>query len=315
MGRGGGGGRGFSGGFGGRSSGSRSFGGRSSSGGRGGGLSGRSGSGGFGFGGPIRGYGGGGYRGGGYRGGPGISLFVIIAIIIVILAVLMFNVNGSSAVTRSTYQREPLPAGIVHETEYIQDDADWLGNSSSVRASMRSFYQATGVQPYLWITELVNDSRDASWEDIEAAMEALYQSAFTDEGHLIILFYEPYENIYRTAYLAGSAAKTVIDDEAANIILDYFDRYYYSDMDDDAYFSAVFSDSATRIMHVTRDMKVVLVFAAAGLVCLFIVYKIIAMLFRQRNLKRQQDITILNTDVDKINVDAASTLADKYEKD
>jgi hypothetical protein len=105
----------------------------------------------------------------------------------------------------------------VNETEYIKDDGRRLANRNLVRDSMRYFYEKTGVQPYLWITEDLGGSKDAPWDEIEAAMEELYTGEFTGEGHLLLLFYEPEPGAYKTAYLAGAAAKAVIDDEAARM--------------------------------------------------------------------------------------------------
>jgi hypothetical protein len=223
--------------FGGRSSGGRSFGGRSSSGGRGGRIFGGGSSSGGGhriFGGRRWfGRGGGGeWGGGGWEWVPLLVVSFFIIFIALYVGSVIYHVWGGP-ITGSSYQRTPLPAGAVNETAYIRDDADWLAGENSVENSMRNFFKATGVQPYLWITEKINGSRDASWEEIEKAMNTLYQEQFTDEGHLILLFYEPSKGVYKTAYLAGSAAKTVIDDEASRIILDYFDKYYYSNMEED----------------------------------------------------------------------------------
>jgi hypothetical protein len=167
------------------------------------------------------------------------------------------------------------------------------------------------VQPYLWIAEEINGSRDASWEEIETALNAVYEEKFTDEGHLILLFYEPKKGVYKTSYLAGSAAKTVIDEEASQIILDYFDKYYYSDLEEDEYFAAVFDKSADRIMSVSFGLRHVVMIIAA-LIVLFILYRTAAMILRHRRIKRQQDIDILNTDVHKIGDDPATRLAEKY---
>ncbi|MDR1482665.1 MAG: hypothetical protein LBI74_08580 [Synergistaceae bacterium] len=335
----GGGGESGGGGFGGRSSGDKSFGGRSSSGGRGdrnlgggifGGGSGVGGESGVSGGRRWLRYGGGGGRrrwfgsgGGGGRwfgsggGGGGWNLLwryrrLLVFLFIIIVLANLVNYAGSGSVTGSSYQRTPLPAGIVNETAYIRDDANWLVRENSVTNSMRNFFKATGVQPYLWITEEINGSRDASWEEIETAMSALYREQFTDEGHLILLFYEPSEGVYKTAYLAGSAAKTVIDDEASRIILDYFDKYYYSNLEEDQYFATVFDESAERIMHVSFGMKHV-VLLIGGLIALFILYRATAMILRHRRLKRQQDIDILNADVSKMGDDEAERRAEKYQ--
>jgi hypothetical protein len=323
--------------FGGRSSGGGSFGGRSSSGGRGGkGLFGGSGSGGghglFGRSGSGGGRGLSGRSGSSWLGRlffgdgsnpetgwlgnprfPAIFAAVVVFIIPMLWIGIFFITDMAEKwPTRSSYQREALPAGIVKETGYIRDDAKWLVNQNAVQNSMRNFYKATGIQPYLWIAERINGSRDASWEEIETAMNALYKKQFTDEGHLILLFYEPRKGVYKTSYRAGSAAKTVIDDEASRIILDYFDKYYYSNMEEDEYFATVFDKSADRIMHVSLGVKHVLL-AIAGLIALFILYRATAMILRHRRLKRQQNIDILNADVSRIGGDEAERLAEKYQ--
>ncbi|MDR0425452.1 MAG: hypothetical protein LBH39_08410, partial [Clostridiales Family XIII bacterium] len=143
-----------------------------------------------------------------------VSMALVLMIIVVGIAVIMNNERRTAS-----YHREALPASVVSETDYIRDDARWLDNAGVARSGMRYFFKETGVQPYLWITEDINGSRDAGWDEIEAAMEEMYRKEFTDEGHMIVLFYEPYPEEYKTAYLAGSAAKGVIDDEASQIIL------------------------------------------------------------------------------------------------
>jgi hypothetical protein len=300
-------------GFGGHSSGGHSFGGRSGFGGRGGGGN---------FGNFSSGGSGGGFHFGGFGfgrpfGGGGGSGWIVILVIAIVLGWGVFGAGsggGDGSIAASSYQREPLPDGIVNETEYIKDDGKWLANQKTVRDGMRYFYEKTGVQPYLWITENLDGSRDASWDEIEAAMEGLYKEEFTDEGHLIILFYEPQPGVYKTAYLAGSAAKTVIDEEASRILLDYLDKYYYDNMGEDEYFAAVFTKSADRIMTVTTDPKLVLVFIVGGLAFLSVISIIIFKALKHRRLKRQQDIEILNMDMSKIGEDEAAKLARKYEK-
>lgn len=322
------------GGFGGaRSSGSSGggFGGVRGGGSSGGGFGGvRSG----GFGGGVRHGGryGGNYGGAGHYGGSGggrrsyggtrgslagcLSAAIVLIILIVIVVFLAYpRMNGGGAITASTYQREALPQSAVNETEYLRDDAHWLDNGNVAISGMRYFFKKTGVQPYLWITEELNGSKDASWEEIEAAMDEVYAEEFTDEGHLIILFYEAYPEEYKTAYLAGSAAKAVIDDEASQIILDYLDEYYYSDMSENEYFAKVFEKSADRMMTVETSPLTIVLIIVGALAALIIVYAIIAAVLKNRRLKRQQDIEILNADVGKIGGDEASRLADKYDDD
>jgi hypothetical protein len=240
-----------------------------------------------------------------------VSAALVLMIIIVGIAASMNSVERRTA----SYHREALPASAVNETEYIRDDAHWLDNGGVTKISMRYFFKETGVQPYLWITEEINGSRDASWDEIEAAMEEMYRNEFTDEGHLLILFYEPYPEEYKTAYLAGSAAKGVIDDEASQIILDCLDEYYYSDLSENAYFAKVFERSADRIMNVGPNVLLIGILIAGGLLFLVILYLIVTAVIKGRARKRQQDIEILQTDVEKIGGDEASGLAGKYDND
>jgi hypothetical protein len=302
---------------GGRGSGGHSFGGRSGSGGRSGGAGGGGGH----FGNFPSGGRGGGFHFGGFGfgrpfgGGGGVGWIVVLIIVVVAFAWAAFDAgNGGVSIAASTYRREPLPDGIVKETEYIRDDGRRLANRNLVRDSMRYFYRKTGVQPYLWITEDLGGSKDAPWDEIEAALEGLYTGEFTDEGHLIVLFYEPGPGSYKTAYLAGSAAKAVIDDEASRILLDYLDRYYYDNKGEDEYFAAVFTKSADRIMTVTTNPALVIAFIAGGLAFLAIISFVVFNTLKHRRLKRQQDIEILNMDMNTIGEDAAAKLARKYEK-
>lgn len=248
MGRGGGGGgsRGGGGSFGGsRGGGGRvggSFGGSSRG---GGGFSGGSSGGGFSFGG-----GGGGFRpvhtGGGFGpvrtgGGCGcLSPIIFVGIIILILIMLsgglsaIFGGQGgsssSSDITKSTIEREPLPKGMVDETDYYTDELGWIGNRTKLESGLKYFYDKTGVQPYVYITDTVLGSHSPSLDDMEQYANQLYDELFTDEAHLLLLFFEYNSNSrYMEYYVTGTQAKGVIDTEAGDIILDYIDRYYYYD--------------------------------------------------------------------------------------
>lgn len=333
----------------GRSSGSHSFSGRSSVGGRGGGSSSSRGGGGGssrgggspgGYSGGGYGYGGGGphpgYRGG-YDTGPrygsrryygggryyyyggGIRFLNALVVIIVLLIVvfIVYSARGGlgSNITASTQAREPLAKGIASQTEYIRDDARWLGSAKSVESSMKYFYSKTGVQPYLWIADVIDDRKDLKYPDLEQYMEQEYQEMFSDEGHMIVMFYEPYEGEYETAILVGSAARTVIDAEAQEIILDYLDSYYYDDgLDDAGYFNKVFTKSADRLMEVTKPWYSGLIaFVVVAIVVIVILLVFIRMLKRKAE-KRRADAELLNADVSEIGgADAASRLADKYD--
>lgn len=309
-----------------------SFGGRS--GGSFGGHSGGSFGGGFG-GSPFGRPGGGGYRGpvfiptggGGFRNrnsGPGgcgcLTLIIVLLIIIIFIAM----INGlssfdsgsmeSSGITTSTVEREALPKGSVNETDYYTDELGWISNETKLVRGLKYFYEKTGVQPYLYITDTVGGSHYPSESELDAYARNLYDELFTDEAHILLVFFE-YENEgYMDRYVCGTQAKTVIDSEAADILLDYLDRNYYNnDLTDEEFFSNSFSDAADRIMTVTKSpwISVMTVFGIIVLVLILFVwwknYK------KQKNLEAKQTEDILNTPIHKFEEDEAENLARKYD--
>ncbi|MDR1245698.1 MAG: hypothetical protein LBK57_01555 [Clostridiales Family XIII bacterium] len=331
MGRGGRGG-GFGGGgrsFGGGNSGGRSFGHVSSS-SRGGftsgGRAGRSGGGsspGRSSGSPFIFFGGGrsygGRYGSGNRGPSPYSAVIVVVIIIIILAVAIAAVlySDGSSVPASTYQREPLVKGIALETEYLKDDVHWISNVSGVERSMRYFYDKTGVMPYLWITDSLDGDFFVSDDEAETALNALYDEEISDEGHIVILFLETSSSDYDIYYVAGTAASTVFDQEACDILIGYFDRYYYSDYDENEYFSKVFTEAADRIMTKTLPTGLILICVAAALVALICVFAFILAMVKRVNERKRLNAEILNTPIDEddaFNIeDDADKAAKKYD--
>ncbi|SMC49135.1 hypothetical protein [Papillibacter cinnamivorans] len=355
MGRGGGGGGGgfggggfgggsFGGGFGGRSGGG-SFGGNRSGGGRTGGFgTGRGGGsmggpGGFGGPGPGPGGFGGGFRGPiffgpvfgwprrRYYGGPGgcgcgtaIAAVIIIAVVFALIIGFSsgtgFSSSGSSGITASTIAREPLPAGSVNETGYYTDELGWIDNKTTLLNGMKHFYQETGVQPYLYITDTVNGSHSPTSAELQSFAEGLYDQLFTDEAHILLVFFEYNSNSqYMDWYICGTQAKTVIDQEAADILLDYVDRYYYGSLSDSEMFSKVFSDTADRIMTVTTSpwIPVLIVLGVAAVVIVLFVWW--RHRVKQKNLEAKQTEDMLNTPLEKFGDTEAEEAAKKYEDD
>ncbi|MDP3386109.1 MAG: hypothetical protein Q8S24_02650, partial [Eubacteriales bacterium] len=218
-------------------------------------------------------------------------------------------------ITKSTVQREALPKGSVNETDYYYDELDWIGNETKLLSGLRYFYQKTGIQPFLYITDNVNGLNYPSMSQLDEFANVLYDDLFTDEAHLLFVFFE-YNEGYMTRYVAGTQAKTVIDTEAGDILLDFIDRYYYDDsLDDETFFSKSFTEAADRIMDVTRSpwINVMTVFGVAILaIVLFIWWRANK---KQKDLEAKQTEEILNTPLDKFDDLEAERLTKKYEDD
>lgn len=152
------------------------------------------------------------------------STFLLPILLVLVLFVLFSGVgnvlhggsflsSGSGDITRSTIKREPLDKAYVNETGYYTDELGWVRSSSTLEKGMKAFYQETGVQPYLYITDTVNGTTSPTSSDMEAACQALYDELFTDEGHMLLLFQE-YNSSgnYNMWYVCGKQAKTVLDE-------------------------------------------------------------------------------------------------------
>ncbi|MDD4462173.1 MAG: hypothetical protein PHP94_07670 [Eubacteriales bacterium] len=249
--------------------------------------------------------------------GAGCLTIFIIGLVIVIILTIVFSAgpgNPDQAVTKSTVKREPLPVGSVIETDYFTDELDWIGQSTQLLAGMKNFYQATGVQPYLYLTDQIDGHYDPTDAQAEAFAGQLYDRLFEDEAHLLVIFQE-YQGRYHTWYLTGVQARSVIDTEAADILMDYIDRYYYdNDLSEEAFFSKAFDDAGKRIMEVTRSPWIPVMVVAGAAVILIILFIWWQKRQKQKNLEAEQTAKILNTKLETFGESEVDDLARKYEQ-
>lgn len=173
-----------------------------------------------------------------------VWIFIIIMIISVVFGT---GAYSSNSITRSTVNRDKLDGSEYYQpNKWYSDELDWIKRPATLESGMKHFYDETGVQPYLYITgtEFLAETK------MQQFANELYDSLFDDEAHLLVVFSE-HNDRYRSCYIVGVEAKTVIDDEAGEILLDYIDHYYYSNYDEDEFFARSFREAADRIMRVT----------------------------------------------------------------
>lgn len=233
-------------------------------------------------------------------------------IIIIVLAVVTFAVTIGPAmgdsyggVTKSSIKREPLPASSsTHIDAWFRDDWDWIGTGQKTKDGLRYFEKKTGVQVYVVITPTMDGMTP------EQYARNTYTEVFgNDEGHAVFLWYEPDDGTgngssqWETWLDVGSAAKSVIDDEATEIILDYFETYYYSDYSEDQMLNLMFTKSADRMMDVTTN-PVIYIFIIAGLIVLIIVaFKVWSAVKKRKSQEREEAAKIINTPLEHLSID------------
>lgn len=233
------------------------------------------------------------------------ALFITIPLIILCVILIALNPASDKAVLI------PLEAGSVVETAYYTDELGWIKSPRVLEEGMELFYERTGVQPYLYLTDRINGQVTFTAAEVESFLNEKYNELFQDEAHLLLLFTE-YDGAYSRWYLSGSQAQTVIGSEEAQIILDYVDRYYYSSYDEDTYFSKVFADSSEEIMSGPSNFFP-LALIIVLLICLVVLsYYWWANIAYQRKLKAEETKAILDTPLEEIVNLELKDLEDKY---
>ena len=222
-------------------------------------------------------------------------MMLIMFIVMVLVASCAASMSGSyesyesdygsspSSITSSTYEREPLRDAVTVDAGWYTDELGWIDHPSVLTGGMREFYKATGVMPYLYITDNIDGDLDPTDAEAQQFCSALYDKLFTakngtvDGAHVLVVFFEPYSSQYSWYIQTGYQAYTVIDDEARAIMGDYIDSYYTdSSLNDSQYFAKVFEKSAERIMNVTKPQwyaPAVLFGAALLIFAVFYVWK------------------------------------------
>ena len=234
---------------------------------------------------------------GGYRSGNHTLALSMFWLFVIIVVAVLISIPKPTKITASTVNREPLPAGSVQETEYYTDTLFWMGDDSALLNGMKDYYKQTGIQPYLYITDEVDGSRDPSAQQMEEFSNALYDELFEDEAHLLLVFQDA-DGHYTDWVITGSQAKQVADNEAVDILLDYVDRYYYdTSLSESELFGKAFSDAADRMMSKTVSPMVYV--AGACVVIVVIVAGVYVFRKKQEQKKREDEQMerILNMDL------------------
>lgn len=241
----------------------------------------------------------------------GGTLSIVLAIIVIVAGLIAARPN----IQQSTVERSKLDSSLCTKVDtWYQDDINWIHDEKTLLKGLKTFYDKTGVQPYLWITDNINGKAKPNTSDFETALKSKYSELFKDEGHVIVCFMESSPSVYATYYWAGSAAKGVIDDEAGEILLDVIDSKYTSDLSDEEMFSKSFSDAATRMMKVGRTTKQYVILAVAVVAGLGIIVGFIFLLKAKRKSdaeEAEERERILNTDINEM----SDSVLNKYNKE
>lgn len=239
---------------------------------------------------------------------------LIVAIIVVFVLGLSFIAEND--ITQSTVNREKLDSKYITElTEWYDDSAmGWISSSQTLENGLQKFYANTGVQPYLVITDSINGNTKPTGQEVWDYANIIYDQMFVDEAHMVFVFQCEDGGVdYMMAACTGAQAKTVVDDEALEILYDYVDKYFYSDLDEDEMFAKAFKDASKRMMSKSINPFVVIFIVLGVVVLLIIVYFIIKAVHKRAKERAAETERILRTSVDTFGNQELDDLRDKYD--
>ncbi len=250
------------------------------------------------------------YRGNYYGGSPSSPAVSVIASVIVLVVILFFvsvffsaissaGRSDGSALPASTRNREKLNAGLSFDSGCIVDEIGWFDSVSAAGRQLRTFYDKTGVQPYIVLLqyhpELATDSQKESYA------QDYYEENIDNEATFLYMYFaeEDVDNeVGYMCYVNGKQVDSVMDAEAVDIFWGYLDRNWYSGMSTDDLFVNAFTSTAETIMAKTRTKTDIIFILVAGVVIIGIIAAVItAMKTKRRHERERAEETqrILNT--------------------
>jgi hypothetical protein len=192
----------------------------------------------------------GGWRGGGCFTniiGVFITFIVVIAITISILGSCVSNGYNNNSVTKSV-TREKLKTSGSFDSNCIIDELDWFDDVKSAEKDLKTFYDKTGVQPYVMLKEYDSSLIDDYSLD-EYSYDYYVDNIVNEDSFLFVYIDGANGDFGNYMYVVGDNAAAVMDDTAIDIFFDYIDDYWDDgNISTDDMFVNAFNNTATRIM-------------------------------------------------------------------
>jgi hypothetical protein len=267
------------------------------------------------------------YGGPMYYGGPnhfftGILAVIILIIVSFAMVYTMAETTSTKTIIQNTTTREKL-TGVVNKTDWYDDQIGWVSSKNTLIAGLETFYNETGIQPYVVLIPYSAKYWNGSSINATAAdeyLESIYSSKFTDEGHFIFAYFacandSKSEMDGEFRYLSGYSADTIMDNEAIQILWGYFETNYYdTSLSMENMISRTFSKTAHAIMSKPTngwDVFKVLIIIAGIVAIVIVIYKIIKNKNKREKEKEEYTKEILSKPLETFGSDT-SDLEDKY---
>ncbi len=213
----------------------------------------------------------GGYGGFGYHRGCGClgTIIMVVVIVIIMIAVSLANwITGGTTSQQDTYNtgniiyvdnntnhtsntttREKVVSDIAFNEDCIIDELDWLADTDALIDALEYFYDATGIQPYIYLRAY--DSSLSTNNQKENFAIDWYESNIDNEITFLFVYFSEKNSSSTNGYMVyvnGYDIEDVMDNEAIDIFWDYVDSYFYSSLSADEKLIQIFESTADAIM-------------------------------------------------------------------
>ncbi|WP_196779066.1 hypothetical protein [Bifidobacterium choloepi] len=235
------------------------------------------------------------------------GLFVgLVAVFLVII--LGFAFCGSRGLSSSSNTASDIPSSTVNRTKLtgttwtndcVEDQLGWIDDVSQMESQLKTFYNETGIQPYVVL--LKYSSSLTSNSAMQSYAEQWYDQHISNETTTVYFYFagKNADTDYGYNYLySGSSASTIMDSEARQIFFAYLDEYWATSMSTQQVIVKTFDSTASRIMTKTTTAADVLKWVAIGIVVIAVIVGVIVLLrlkFKRDRERNEETERILNT--------------------
>lgn len=207
------------------------------------------------------------YIGGGYGGRYYSDDFSFWSILLFtgLLFLIMFGTNACSrqsvehnqtqniVVISDNTVREKL-TGTTFDANCVIDELGWFDSTTQTGKSLKDFYDATGIQPYI-VLRAYDSSLTSNDEKIEYA-ENYYEENIDNEYTFLFMYFAEKntdEDVGYSVYVSGKQVDSIMDSSAIDIFWNNLDKYWFSDETTDNVFIKTFNDTSKTIMKNSTD--------------------------------------------------------------
>ena len=270
------------------------------------------------------------------RSSSSVGCFVALFIFFIIFGIFGGMINAcsvaagnvacsASGLTNSTEKREKMStANTTYCNEWFYDEAGWFGRGNTLVKGLESFYQKTGVQPFVYLYEYDGTNTWNSEQLAYEKSEELYNKKFgADEGHLLFVYFKcpnDYPDVMdgNFYYICGKQTEVVMDENAKDILESrYWYNYDNTSLSVEELFGNTFKQAGKAIMSGPIRMRTV-VLIIVGVVGVIVITSIGFKWWKARKAqknKENEDLEkILSTPLETFGSSEVDDLKEKYDE-